>query len=113
VIDNQGNLIVDPTFVEKVFRTSARSRFRSHMMESYRVALDAVLAAEGVRIESGSGSGSGGSGSGSGNSNNSNNSNSHNNNNNNSGSGNNTGSGSGNSGGGVEAGRRATDEDGG
>jgi hypothetical protein len=112
VIDNQGNLIVDPTFVEKVFRTSARSRFRSHMMESYRVALDAVLAAEGVRIESGSGSGGSGSGSGSGNSNNNSNSNSNSHNSNNSGSGNNTGSGSG-SGGGVEAGRRATDEDGG
>ncbi len=52
VVDTQGNLIIDPTFVEKTFRTSSRSKLKSHMMNSYRTCLDAVLVAQGISIAS-------------------------------------------------------------
>lgn len=52
VIDTQGNMIIDPTFVEKVFRTASRSKLSSHMMASYQTCLEAVLAAQGVHIDS-------------------------------------------------------------
>lgn len=53
VCDSQGNLIINPTFVEKTFRTSSRSKLRAHMMDSYRTCLDAVLAAHGIHVETG------------------------------------------------------------
>jgi len=40
-IDRFGNMIVDPSFVEKQFRVSSRRRFASHSMYAYRSGLRA------------------------------------------------------------------------